>query len=119
MPNKNVTAAFITYCIALLIAWVIWGHTTDHIWSAWLFLVLLLVAIIVFILMIVTSLQSDTFDSSLFFPIGGIILFDLFLLTSVSNIGIFGLSIAAYIFGAFLLLLLIFTAVRFFIHQTS
>ncbi len=31
MSNRNVTAAFITYCIALVISWFIWGHTTNHI----------------------------------------------------------------------------------------
>ena len=119
MSNKNITATFITYCIALVISWFIWGHTTDHIWTAWLFLILLLAGIIAFISMIAKALKKDTFDSELLFAIAGIVFFDLFLLSSASDINLSGLLILAYIFSGFLFILLVFTGVRYFLHQNS
>lgn len=117
MPSsKNVRAAFITYCVALIILWFIWGHTTNHIWSALLFLVLFLAGIIVFILMIIRSLQTDSFDLDLIFAVVGVVFFDLFLLGSVGDIGLSLLSILARIFSGLLLLLLIFTGIRYAIR---
>ena len=119
MSEKNTSAIFITYFIALTISWFIWGHTTEHIWSAWLFLVMLLTSIVIFILIITSHLKTDTFDSTLLFSVVGIIAHDLFLLSEVSNINIEFLSVLAYIFSGALALLLVFTLVRYLQNQSS
>lgn len=113
MPNKNATAAFITYCIALIIAWFFAGHTTQHIWSAWLFFFLFLIGIIVFVLNLVNCLKIDEFDGATLFCIVGIVIFELISLDITSDIGLQWLNIIAYIIGISLGLLLIFTAVRY------
>jgi len=117
--NKNSMAVFITYSIALFISWCIWGNTTNHIWSEWIFILLLLIALIINTAMLYGGVQSDTFDATLLFNIIGIVIFDVFLLASVDNVKITFVSILSYIISGVLALSLIYTVVRYFQHQAS
>ncbi|MBA7623981.1 hypothetical protein ES703_31385 [subsurface metagenome] len=119
MLNKNAMALFITYCIVLIISWFVWGHTTAHIWSAWLLSVLLLIGILIHALMMFDRIQKDNFDSTFLFNILGIVFFDLFMLNGVSNIGITAVSVIGYIISGILAISLVFAIVRYFQHQAS
>ena len=115
MTNKNAMAVFITFNIALLISWFLWGNTAEQIWAAWVFVILLLINLLLHIPMLFFRIQSDTFDSTVLFNALGIVFSGLFLISETS---ILNLKIVGYIIGVILGLILIFTLVRYFQEHT-
>ncbi|MCX5995729.1 MAG: hypothetical protein NTV59_07015 [Chloroflexi bacterium] len=127
MNDKNIRAAFITFLIALFIAWFAVGHTAEHIWSSWLFVVLFLVVIAALTIMLITRLQSETFDWFMLFEAAGIIIFGLFANAEVSTLHdvykahtwFNGIRILSYIIDGGFAFFFLFLVVRYVQHEAE
>lgn len=117
MTDKNRMALFITYSVALTIAWFLWGSI--HNWVTWLFIILLMIGILAHGAMLLNRLQSDTFDGILAFNAAGTLFFGLFLMQEASNTNIAVIQTIGYLIGGILGLLLLFTMVRYFQYCSS
>lgn len=86
MTDKNIRALSIAFLIALSIAWLAVGHTTEHRWSSWIFLVILIVVVIILTIMVISRLRENIFDWAMLIEVVLIILYVSFADTEVSTI---------------------------------
>ena len=119
MSTRSKMATFITFNIVLVISWIAWGHSTEHIWSTWLLTFGLLVGLILHGSMLYDRISAETFDKIFLFNIIAIVIFTLFFLGSIGAIAIQAFSILGYIISGAFGILLIYAVVRYFLKQAS